>query len=102
MARLLAIVLALAAASPALPQDGIEAGLYIDGRPYVLSSAWCSVLRSPAVPWWPPAAGYALQFGAQGQPQSGRVYVQPGGVTLVLPVITCVDRLFTAGFEPTP
>jgi hypothetical protein len=80
-------------------QDGIDAGLYIDGKLIRLLPENCMVLRNAGVPWGDPPGGYALQFGAPGQPQSGRVYVQPGGVTVVLPEIYCVDRLFTNGFE---
>lgn len=101
MKRLLLLLLLLVTPC-AVAQDGIDAGLYIDNKLIRLLPENCMILRYPDIPWGAPQLGYALQFGAGNQPTSGRVYVQPGGVTVVLPVIHCVDRLFTNGFEIIP
>lgn len=97
-------VLIVLAVSPlarkAWGQDGIDAGLFIDGKLYRLLPENCMIVRNFGVPWGAPQTGYALQLGTATQPQSGRVYVQLGGVVVVLPEIHCVDRLFTNGFEP--
>lgn len=96
----LVAVLMHACSPPVQAQDGVDIGLYIDGQPLRLTNDWCMLVRNPDVPWGPPPPnGYAIQIGAGTQPTSGRIYVNPGGVSVVLPVIMCFDRLFTNDFE---